>query len=65
MTKLTISIPDEQWSHLQELARQTGLSPEELIQTNIHELVEKSKREFDKAVEYLLNKNKELYRRLA
>lgn len=65
MTSITINLPDEQWQKLKEVADSFGITPEELIQTNIEELVKKTDENFKQAAEYVLNKNAELYRRLA
>jgi antitoxin FitA len=65
MVTITLTLPDEQWLHLKKRADQLGVTPEELLQTNISEMLTKSDEEFEQAMKYVLTKNTELYRRLA
>lgn len=65
MTTITISLPDEQLRHLKELAEQFKVAPEELGRVSIEELLSRPEAEFRKALNYVLSKNAELYRRLA
>jgi antitoxin FitA len=65
MASITISIPDEQLEKLQQLARDSQVSPEDLISANIEGWLAASNDEFTQAASYVLNKNAELYRRLA
>lgn len=65
MTTITISLSDEQWLKLKKAAEQLGLTPEQLVQTNVEEWLIKSEEAFKQATDYVLGKNAELYRRLA
>lgn len=65
MTTLTVTLPDTQLSELKEAAKKLGVSVEDLIRVSIDELLSKPDTEFDDAVSYVLQKNAELYRRLA
>lgn len=50
---------------LNEMARELGVVPEELVRVSIEELLTRPEPEFEQAVHYVLKKNAELYRRLA
>jgi hypothetical protein len=65
MTTLTIALTDEQWQKLYETANKLKLTPEELIQANIQDLIDKSETDFNEATDFVLTKNAELYRKLA
>ncbi|WP_295614802.1 ribbon-helix-helix protein, CopG family [Chamaesiphon sp. GL140_3_metabinner_50] len=65
MTLITIDIPDDQLQKLQQLARESQVSPEDLLRANIEDWLVRPKNEFTQAASYILNKNAELYRRLA
>ncbi len=65
MSSITISLPDDQFTTLRELAARSGVSPEELISTRIVQWLARPDEEFARAADYVLRKNAELYRRLA
>lgn len=65
MTTLTINLPDDQARKLHDLAKKTGASPEELVRTSIEEWLARPELTFADAADYVLEKNRELYRRLA
>jgi antitoxin FitA len=65
MTAITISLTEEKLSQLTQWAKQLGVTPEELLSRQVNELLENPDAVFQKASEYLLQKNAELYRRLA
>lgn len=65
MATITIPLPDEALSKLQERADELGISPEELARAGIEDLLSRPEDAFQQAIDYLLNKNAELYRRLA
>lgn len=65
MTKITIPIPKDRLAQLQTMAAQLRVTPEELVQASITELLDHSEEAFEQTVDYLLNKNRELYQRLA
>jgi antitoxin FitA len=64
MASITIDIPDEQLQKLQQLARDSQVSPEDLLRVNIEDWLARPQDEFTQAAAYVLNKNAELYRRL-
>jgi antitoxin FitA len=65
MTSITIDIPDDQLQKLQNLAKEHGVSPEELLRSSLEDWLRSPKPEFSEAASYVLKKNAELYKRLA
>ncbi|MDR9401825.1 MAG: DNA-binding protein [Halothece sp. Uz-M2-17] len=65
MKSLTINIPEEKLQQLQAIAQEKGMSTEELIQIKINEWLISKPKSFSEAAHYVLNKNTELYDRLA
>ncbi len=65
MTTITISLPDDRLLKLKEAAAHLGVAPEELVRVSIEELLTRPEEDFNRAVDYVLRKNAELYRRLA
>ena len=65
MNTITIALPDDYLLRLKEKASHFNVSPEELVRVSIEELLTRPDETFQAAVEYVLKKNAELYRRLA
>lgn len=65
MTTITITLPDDSLLKLKEQAIRFNISPEELVRVSIEELLSRPDEAFQRAVNYVLKKNAELYRRLA
>ena len=65
MTTITISLPADHLQKLREVAAQYRVAPEDLVLASIEELLAQPEEEFKRALEYVLDKNAELYRRLA
>jgi hypothetical protein len=65
MTTITIPLSDEYMLKLREQAKRLHVAPEELARVSIEELLAQPDDAFERAVELVLTKNKELYRRLA
>jgi len=65
MTTITIALPDDRLQKLQEIAVRLRVAPEELVRVSIEELLTRPEEDFRRALDYVLNKNAELYRRLA
>jgi antitoxin FitA len=65
MTTITIALPDERLRQLQEMAQRLRVAPEELILVGIEDLLSRRDDELERALDYVLRKNAELYRRLA
>ena len=64
MTTVSIPLDETRLHQLEDAAQQAGRSVEEVIQLSIDDFLSR-RREFTKAADYVLNKNAELYRRLA
>jgi hypothetical protein len=64
MPTLTIALNDEEMRYLEQTAHQLGLRVEDLVRLGIDEYVARRQR-FERAADYVLRKNAELYRRLA
>jgi hypothetical protein len=65
MSTLTITLSEERFARLKEIATRFNVSAEDLARVGIEELLKQPDEKFAQAVEYLLTKNAELYRRLA
>jgi hypothetical protein len=65
MTTITVALPDERLLALRERAVQYSVSPEELVLISIEELLSRPDESFRQAAYYVINKNADLYRRLA
>jgi len=65
MTTITIALPDDRALKLTEKAIRLGVSPEDLVRVSIEELLARPDEAFEHATDYVLQKNTELYRRLA
>jgi hypothetical protein len=65
MDTITISLPNDRLRALRKLSHQLNVSPEELIRLSVEELLTRPQENFREAAEYILEKNSDLYRRLA
>lgn len=65
MTTVSIPLPDDQVSELCLRADQAGIPLEEYLARCVGELLDRSAEEFRQAAGRVLEKNAELYRRLA
>ena len=65
MTTITIPLTDDRLQRLRSLAEQLGISPEELARAVLEDWFARPSADFQKAADYVLRKNAELYRRLA
>ncbi len=65
MKNLIIMLPEERMAKLREMAVGLGTSPEELARASIEDLLGRPEEDFERAAQYILHKNAELYRRLA
>ena len=65
MSAITINISEERMRQLTELAARLGVSPEELARVSVEELLARPEEKFEEAARHVLEKNAELYRRLA
>jgi predicted HicB family RNase H-like nuclease len=64
MKTLEMHVPDEVASRIEEAAQQRGVSVEQLLQASVEEKIQRDA-QFEQAVGRVLEKNKELYRRLS
>ncbi len=65
MDAFTIDLSVEQAERLRELARAAGVPPQELLRAGVAEWLAAPDREFSAAAARVLDKNRELYKRLA
>jgi hypothetical protein len=63
----TVAIPlsDERLAQLRLRAEQAGLASEEFLRRRVEQLLDRPDEQFRQAAAYVLEKNAELYRRLA
>lgn len=65
METLTITLPEPVFRKLKQLAQEANVAPEELVRASVEEWLQVPKDDFARAARYVLQKNAELYRRLA
>ena len=65
MRTLELNLPEPTAARLEESAERLGVSPEELLVSSLEEKLAKLDEQFNSASDYILNKNSELYKRLA
>jgi hypothetical protein len=65
MTTIAIALSDERVKQLYLRAEQVGLPPEEFLRRRVEQLLDRPDEQFRQAAAYVLQKNAELYRRLA
>lgn len=65
MTVIAIPLSDDRVVKLRALATEAGLSPEEFLHRRVDQLLDGPDEDFKKTAAYVLEKNAELYRRLA
>lgn len=62
---ITVTISDDRLSKLREIADRFKITPEDLVRVSIEELLTRPEEAFQQAAQHVLDKNSELYRRLA
>ncbi len=65
MTTITIALPDDRLAALNRMAERSGLTSDDLVRLSIEDLLAEPEEMARQAAEYVLNKNADLYRRLA
>jgi hypothetical protein len=65
MTTFSIPLTDERVAQLRIWAEQAGLAPEEFLRRRVEQILDRPDERFQQAANYVLQKNAELYRRLA
>jgi predicted transcriptional regulator len=63
--RITVDVPDAEVKRLEEAARRLHVAPEVLAAAAVHDMVTHDDAEFAGIVKRIMEKNKELYRRLA
>jgi predicted transcriptional regulator len=63
--QITIELSDEQSQRLRSLAESLRVAPTDLGQAAVEDLLTQPQSDFRHAAEYVLAKNRELYKRLA
>ena len=64
MGAITITLPDERLMTLKEIATSLGISSEELVRHCVEELLARPDDAFQHAMDRVLRKNEDLYKRL-
>ncbi len=62
---ITITVTNDRLSKLRDVASDFNVTIEELIRLSIEDLLSQPEAAFQRAMEYTLDKNRELYQRLA
>ena len=65
MSTITVALTDDALLKLQETASRLGVTAEELVRASVEELLSQPDEAFKRALDHVLRKNAELYRRLA
>ena len=65
MASITIELPDSHLEKLQELANAYGIPLEVLVRSKLENWISSQSADFVNAADYVLEKNAELYQRLA
>ena len=62
---ISLELNDEQSKRLEERARELGVDPRDLAKAAVNDLLSRADDDFDRAAKLVLEKNRELYRRLS
>ncbi len=65
MEQLTVTLPAEVATQLKTVAKGFGVKPDDFLLASLQEKLAKLDTEFINAMQYVLKKNAELYKRLA
>ncbi len=65
MANVMVSLSDEEMRRLEELGKREGLSVEQMARLSIHDFINQPDEAFHASAKRILEKNAELYRRLA
>lgn len=65
MSTITVTLSDDHLAKLREIATRFNVKAEDLARVSIEELLTRPEESFQHAVDYILGKNAELFRRLA
>jgi predicted transcriptional regulator len=65
MMRITVDVPDAQARRLEEAARRLKVTPETLAAAALQDMVGQGDADFARIAERVIDKNRDLYRRLA
>ncbi len=65
MTTITIQITDEESTRMDQIAESTGMRKEDLLKASIRDLVSGPSEDFQYLTQSIIEKNKDLYKKLA
>lgn len=65
MTTITVSLTEEQKNRLEEIARHSGATVEDVARVGLQAWLDQERQELLSTATYLLKKNAELYQRLS
>lgn len=65
MARIIVEIDDSRVAILREKAKRFGLLPDQFVTASIEDLISRPEPDFDEAMRKIMDKNKELYKRLA
>ncbi len=65
MKQITVTLPEEIAEQLKDASEKIGVKPEELLLASLQEKLANLDSDFTDAMQYVLKKNAELYKRLA
>ncbi len=65
MARITVEIDDSKAVLLREKSEKFGILPDQFVTASIEELIGQPEPEFENAMQKVISKNKELYKRLA
>jgi len=62
---IALQLDEHQSQRLEERARELNVDPRELAKAAVNDLLSRPADDFERAAQFVLNKNRELYRRLS
>jgi Ribbon-helix-helix protein, copG family len=65
VVQITVALPEAHLQELKEVAARLGVSVDALVRVSVEELLAKPDESFRNALDHVLKKNEELYRRLS
>jgi len=65
VAEIRIPLADDQMAQLREVAERYGIAPEEIVRLSLEDLLSRSDESIQAQINHVIEKNKELYQRLA
>ncbi len=65
MAEIRIPLADDQMAQLREVAERYGIAPDEIARLSLEDLLSRSDESIQAQIDHVIEKNKELYQRLA